>query len=51
MYSTNGAHHYFGIHSFRYEGTKDWNNIPEYLKDTNEVGDFKQLIKQSKDEL
>ena len=36
----------FGIYSFRYEGPKVWNNLPEYLKDANEVGEFKQLIQQ-----
>ena len=36
----------FGINSFRYEGPKIWNNLPEYLKDANEVGEFKQLIQQ-----
>ena len=36
----------FGINSFRYEGPKIRNNLPEYLKDANEVGEFKQLIQQ-----
>ena len=34
----------FGINSFRYGGPKVWNNLPEYLKDANAVGEFKQLI-------
>ena len=36
----------FGINSPRYEGPKVWNNLPEYFKDANVVGEFKQLIQQ-----
>ena len=34
----------FGINSIRYQGPNVWNNLPEYVKDANEVGEFKQLI-------
>ena len=36
----------FGINSFRYEGTKIWNNLPEQIKNANDVKEFKQLIQQ-----
>ena len=34
----------FGINSFRCEEPKIWNYLPEYLKDANQVGEFKQLL-------
>ena len=36
----------FGINSFRYEGNKIWNNLPEQIKNANDVKKFKQLIHQ-----
>ena len=36
----------FGINSFRYEGTKIWNNLPQQIKNANDVKEFKQLIQQ-----
>ena len=36
----------FGINSFRYEGTKIWNNVPQQIKNANDVKEFKQLIQQ-----
>ena len=36
----------YGINSFRYEGAKIWNNLPNDVKSVESVSDFKNAVKQ-----